>query len=1401
MLTLSKSQHAIYDMDRYGGGAIGTIAGEIFFADSPTVEESKNAVQQFVSQCEILRTRIVSDSKEPRQTIVGEAPELAERTFASQEEYVAWAETQAKIPLDLYGSLCRITVVSVGDSVGVFMVLHHIIADAWTMGLMADRLTAILRGETPGNIEPYSRHLEAQEAYEAGKRYQKDKEYWLSIYERNKEITYFNEKPAKTNAASRKRFTLTRELSEGVKRYCANNGVSEYVVFVSALAAYVYRVTGREQFYLGTPMLNRSTIEERNTAGVFVNTVALSVETEEKTSFTGLCAQISETVSGAFRHQKYPYTELLRTVRAQGGQTEVLFDVMLSYQNIRSASGTRVSWYHSGAQTESLQIHIDDRNDDGLYHIDYDYQTEKFTAHDIERMHEHIMNLLVDGMENGDKTLLNLEIMSAEECKKVVFEFNDTASDYPKDKCVHELFEMQVERTPDKVAVVACDKTLTYRELNEQANTIAHGLIEKGVKPGDIVAFKLPRRSYLISVMFGILKAGAAYLPIDPEYPKDRVEYMLSDSGAKDCVTEETVEELLRRENTTNPRVSVSSENLCYCIYTSGSTGMPKGVLITHANVCNYCHKNEKNAVVDSIIKPAYESIVCTTTVGFDIFVTESLLPVLNGYRIVLADEEQSRVQKSLNGLIKTKGADVLQTTPSKMKLLVADTRHREYLKALKAIVLGGEVFDAGLYTRLRTLTQAEIFNIYGPTEATVWVTNSRVSDTDITIGKPIANTQIYILDKHGNPVPIGVTGELCIAGDCVGAGYLNRPELTAEKFVANPFGEGRMYKTGDLAKWREDGNIEYIGRNDFQVKIRGLRIEPGEIEAAIAGVEGVRQVAVVVRKDSGGRQLICAFYTGEEVDAREIRAEITKMLPRYMVPHVFTHMETMPMTSSGKINRNALPEIALENIESRTVYEAPVTDTEKRLCEIMEETLNAENVGLNDDFFELGGDSLKAIELVSKAHQDGIYFNLQNVFDYPTINLLCKLLIEGEKPSYSYKVTDFDRIHSLISGNVSRGFVPQKVGTGDLLLTGATGFLGIHILAEYLKMETGTVYCLVRGNDERDIVLRLKKLLQFYFKGEYTEEIGRRIIPIRGDVAEDDLISWGIPKVDTVIHSAASVKHYGSYKYFYDINVKGTVNAIAYAKQNSAKLIHISTLSVSGDSLFDQYGFRPADEDKDFYETSLFIGQPLDNVYIRSKFEAEKAVLEAIAEGVDANIVRVGNLTNRYTDAMFQPNYDENAFVKRFKAVAKLGILPDYLKNITVDMLPVDCCANAILIIAKHYNKEYNIFHVHHKTKLDQLVEKINKNGIRLRFATEKAFVDKMKSIAMDSQNGQVFEALMNDMDENLRLSYVVNIFVCSDFTQNYLCSLGYEPPNIDNEYIRKYIRYFRKIGYLEEK
>lgn len=1410
MFPLSSPQKLIYDMEQYAGGTIAVICGSALFPGDIAPERLTAAIQELFRLNEALRIRIQDEDGLPGQEVFPyEEPCIPIMRFDSEAQLHAYANGYAKEPISLFGPLCEIRAIFVPGRYGLLVKCHHIVGDAWSLTLLASQLAAILAGESPAAF-PYSEYVTSEAAYVQSARREKDRSFFLEQFKQCPEATYLSDRPGDSYSAQRATFTISADQASWLLAYAKSHDTSPFVLFLTAFATYFSRVKDNaERFYIGTPVLNRGSFREKHTAGMFINTVPILARIHYDRTFAENLVVMQETALSVFRRQKFHYNDILTAVRQEYGFTEKLYDVVLSYQNaaVSGASrGVETTWYHSGTQTESLQIHIDDRDGVGAFRLHLDYRTDKFTGSEIERMHEYVFNLLNDALYNGDKKIRELNMLPESERNTLLYQFNDTAADYPKDKCVHQLFEEQVQKTPNKIALKFGNTEYTYAALNGMANGIAGKLREMGVDRNDIVALISKRSYYLVVAILGILKAGGAYLPIDYNYPQERIDYIIKDSNCKAIVTFEIdfdSDNVLKLDNSV---VSVEQnlqcinipEDLCAVIYTSGSTGTPKGTLLHHKGIVNYVYANDA----------LYEGGQCNlgfSIYTFDAFFLDVIPPMIRGNMSVLATENEQYRQIEFENLIKHNPKCNLFITPAKLKQFIDGSDNKSFINGINKICIGGEVFPDEFISLFNKDTK--VFNVYGPTECSMWALEYLVKDNEVTLGKPLKMFKVYILDKYERLMPIGHVGELCIAGDGVGAGYLNRPELTAEKFIDNPFGPGKLYKTGDLAYWREDGNIVYVGRNDFQVKIRGLRIELGEIESAISGVEGVSQAVVVVRKDETGRQLICAFYTeSAPVSLDVIKAAIREKLPRYMMPHIFTRLDSLPLTPSGKVDRKALPEVDLHNISLATKYVPPMGEMEKRLASLMEQVLEYSPVGRDDNFFDLGGDSLKAIEFISKAHSKGIYLALQSVFDHLTVAGLARVIREGDRPTVSYADVDFTNINGILAKNrLEDCAAPQETEIGNLLLAGATGFLGIHILSDFLDHDSGTAYCLVRGEDQMDSESRMAGLLRFYFGEKY---IGcDRIRVLRTDLRKEH---FGLTEeaygalcsdVDTVVNAAASVKHYGSYQYFKEANVDTTERLICFCQDSGATLLHISTLSVSGNS-FDTFDSYVSEEEKHFYERDLYIGQPLDNVYARSKFEAERAVLEAMARGLRANIFRMGNLTSRLNDGVFQKNYETNAFLKRVKALLELGIIPDYLMLHYVEFTPIDEAAAAIMIIARHFRTEQTVFHIN-STKvvhLEKLIEYFAALGYPIQTVSGREFSTALRETAKQPGMEHILESFINDLDEQDRLNYDSNIRIENSFTEEYLRKLGFAWSEIGLEYLRKYVEYFKKIGYWRQ-
>lgn len=964
---LTKAQEQILNMERIVSGAAANIGGRLLFKTDCDAEKMEEILRAVFTRNDAFSLRLKAENGQYSWEKTDEPPaRFAVLRFEGLRELDSYGERITKEPLALTGPLYDFKIVFVEDMVGIVGRVHHLIADAWSISLLGRQISALLSG---GDFSCYSyrEYMAGMEDYLRSPQHQRDKEFFASQLQDEPEDLGLMKHPPTSYHANRKTMVIPQGLAGQIRSFAAQNDAFPYAVLLTGFAVCLSRLCGNaERFFIGMTALNRAGARENNTFGLFINTIPCLFRLNNGASFRENMSAVIDDSFSALRHAKYTYTEQPKGT----ADLSRLFEVVFNYQTAKlSGTETDNKWYHSGWQWEPLQIHVNDHDDEGIFRINYDYLADLFTMEQMERLHGYLCNVLRQGMQT-DTPISALPMLGEQELTRLM-RWNKGCSEDPFHKygSVCEQIGRQAAACPHKVAVYACDETLTYGELESRSDRIAEALVQRGIGSGKLVAVMLPRNGMLLPALLGVLKTGAAYVPVDMDYPRERVEFILEDSAAAYCLTEQKLRELLDSGGALAPAVSVTADMPCYCIYTSGSTGKPKGVLVTHGNLANYIAP-EPDSVWQRSLR-GVQTIVSTTTVSFDIFATESWLPLSNGMTVVLADEEQSRNQFRLNALLALHPAEALQSTPSKLRLLTASADKSEYLIGLRVLLLGGEPIDPALVAQLRSRTSARIFNYYGPTETTVWATGADITEGDITIGTPLTNTQAYILDRFQNVLPVGVVGELCIGGRCVGVGYLNQPKLTAEKFVADPFKNGKMYRTGDLACRCEDGNIIFIGRNDLQVKIRGQRVELGEIENALMSVQGVAQAAVLVRTAEDGGQLLCAYYSGSRRPAGTLRAELAG-LPVYMIPHRFVFMEKLPLTPSGKTDRKAMEKLPVPDETEAPSYVPPHTQKERALAEAVNAVLHREKTGMEDNFLQLGGDSLRAIELAAILEERG---------------------------------------------------------------------------------------------------------------------------------------------------------------------------------------------------------------------------------------------------------------------------------------------------------------------------------------------------------------------------------------------------------------------------------------------
>ena len=1393
---LLPQQKAIYvAYSREPQSLVYNMPARIRIPDGVNVNRLKDSIIRAIMHHKILFSHIESDGQE----LIGIYDNDIEFVF---EQYEKKDINKFVRPFNL--SKAPLVRVGIAENEILFD-MHHIVADGETLNIILNDILGEYEGRKV-NDENISYGDYAEYFYQQNMT--RHIEYFIKQLKCDFEPVVL---PTTKNVVEKgysKVYQISDTTISMAKKYARKHNMTDTMVFFGAYGILLSKYSGNSSVLSSIVLKNRIYADTKNMAGMFVNTLPTYMNVSG--SVNEYMQRIKQQILGLFEYQELPFALIADNV---GMKDKSVVNTSFVYQADGDKSFnvdeenivpepifTNTSKFDLMMELTPLKVGMKVRMECNGTKYDEALMDRLVVAYEK----------ILEQLDKDDVS--EIYAMPTKEHHKIIEEFNNTYVEYPREKCVHKLFKEQVKRTPDRTALIAENKKYSYQEIDNKSDALAQKLINLGVKRKDVVGAYLDRTAYTVICQLAVLKAGGVFLPIDHRYPKDRIDYMLNDCTVKLILTDRELNnewnvEYLNLDNydyddILHTKVVNNPDDACYIIYTSGSTGKPKGCVLMQKGLANFCVNNNIVPYADIL---QHQTVVSVNTISFDYFIAETLLPLVQGWTVVIASEEESTHKDLFEKLIREHKVNIIETTPTRLEIYTKNEKKDSYFKQIQIVVTSGETLTEELFKRIKNICDAKVFNPLGPSECSVWNVGGDFN-SDITIGSPIANTQIYILDKNNNPLPIGVPGELCIAGEGVGKGYLNRPELTAEKFVRNPFATAEnhhgkiMYHTGDLACWRADGEIEYLGRIDTQVKIRGLRIELGEIENVMSGFEGIQLTAVTDKKDDNSRQYLVGYYTSEQyIDEKELRSYLSSKLPKYMVPNYFMRLDTMPMTASGKTDRKNLPVPDFTMQERK--YVAPETEMEINLCKLLGEILHIEKVGVEDDFFEYGGDSLTAIEYVAKAHSLGIDFLLQNVFDYPTIRSLCDF-IQGDKiQKVQYKESDFVKYKRIFDGNVVEdNTVFKKKSLGNVLLTGATGFLGAHILNELMQKEHGKIYCLVRSNKTDDRRGRLSEILKYYFGDRYEADINKRIIPIVGDIEKEGL-SDAIPMdVQTVIHTAASVKHYGSYSYFHRVNAQGTENVVEYAKKIGAKLIHISTLSVSGNSMADDFSVYRSDEEKFFYETSLYIGQPLDNVYIHSKFEAERKVYDAMLDGLDAKVIRVGNLTNRVSDYKFQPNYTSNAFLTRVKAILEFGLFPDYLMSLYAEFSPIDKTAEGIVKIAQYADKQC-VFHLNSNKVIyfERFLEVVHKLGIPMKVVSGGEFNRALQATIKQSDTEYIFEAFQNDMDEQGRLVYDSNIRIENDFTLWFLKKVGFEWNETDMEYISGYIDYFRKIGYLE--
>lgn len=1016
------------------------------FANRPLAIRFKGLLdRQVLIQClstilqrhEALRTVFPVKNGEPVQqvlsawTLTPAVIDLRALPLQQQEaeaRKLAAAEAQKNFNLAA-GPLIQAVLLQLSESDHILLLLmHHIIFDGWSEGILLEELKSLYNANSTSQPENLPELPIQYKDFACWQQKRLDKpflaeqlSYWrqqiagdLPVFELPTDYPRSNKLTFRARYVS---LRLPESLTRSIKGLSQQSGATLFMTLLTSFQVLLYRYTDQERLTVGVPVAGRNRPETEALIGVFMNTLVLQGDLSGNPTFRQFLGQVRQGSLGAFSHQELPFEKLVEVLNPTRVTSRwPLFQVMFNFRNIPSTKLANTEsmqiepfdfdWGMIGGLDLSLEI---EERAEGL-DCHFSYPADLFQENTIQRLAGHFRTLLENAVADPDQSIGSLTLMTPDEQHQVLVDYNRTQVNYPDQSCVHDLVEAQARRTPDSVAVVFEGEHLSYRQLNQAANRLANHLRKHGIGPDTTVGFCVERSLDMVVGLLAILKAGGAYVPLDPEYPRERLDFMVKDSKLSVLLTQNRLRDVLPDSEARvicldkdeclwadtdeeNPSRETTADNLVYVIYTSGTTGQPKGVMITHRAACNHLYWRHNYFPLTGS-----DRVLQKASLNFDDSFWEIFEPLTTGAQLVIAQPGKHQDVRYLVQTIIKQEITAFCLVPSVLQLFVEEPEV-ERCTTLKRVTTGGEVLSGELQQRFFQQLQADLYNGYGPTEATIAVTYWKCKRDDrrttVPIGRPIDNTQVYLLDARLQPVPIGVPGELYIGGDTLATGYFNRPELTDEHFIANPLRSpgitsSRLYRTGDRARYLPDGTIEFLGRLDDQIKILGVRIELGEIEMALKKHPQVQQVVVIDREDESGDKRLVAYVVTEDdeaLDTGEFRQLLQQTLPAHMIPSAFVNLNTFPLTTNGKINRRALPKPSLSDMQATVTYIAPKTPLEQQLADIWKKMLKLEQVGIHDNFFELGGHSLLAMQIISRIHEViQVELPLPQMFEAPTI-------------------------------------------------------------------------------------------------------------------------------------------------------------------------------------------------------------------------------------------------------------------------------------------------------------------------------------------------------------------------------------------------------------------------------
>jgi amino acid adenylation domain-containing protein/thioester reductase-like protein len=1432
------------------------VQGAILIEGDLNVEVLKKALQNIVEQYEIFRTtfRCVPGMTIPLQVIVDTCElSVCEQNLntLSVQEQEARIESlfdrgrqqhfnvEDKPPLHL--SLFTLS----PEKYILLISLSALIADSITLKKLTREISrsysASLQGKELSDelmqyadIAEWQNELLEQEGQVLGK------EYW-----RNQNITHVSN----TNLFGKNQnheglefkaelisVNVNNDLLNKIESLARKYEIATSEFLLSCWQVLLWRITRQQNLIVGIASDGRKHEELTQALGLLSKYLPLPCYLEDELLFKELLRQVSQSVNDAYEWQEYFTWEEIVGVNDNSLPSTLCpfyFEFAQGSEKFCEV-GISFSLYKQYTCIDRFKIKLVCLQQIDSLTTEFHYDSGLYDPEDIKNLSKQFLILLESAVKNPEAAIGRLEFLSDRQLQQLLVEFNQTQTNYPQDQCIHHLFEAQVKKTPNSVAVVFEEKQLTYAELNERANQLAHYLQKLGVGAEVLVGIYLERSLEIIIALLGILKAGGAYLPLDTALPAEGLAFRLHDARASILLTQQALietlphlatqmvcldrdGEIIERESRANPTSKVTSNNLVYALFTSGSTGKPKGVVIEHRQLLNYLY-----AILDQLNLPTGASFATVSTFASDLGNTVIFPSLCTGGCLHVVSQERASDPEGLADYFHRHPIDCLKIVPSHLAALLANSPSGSILPG-QCLVLGGEAASWNLIEQIQQQNpDCQILNHYGPTETTVGVTTFAVKgkpacddSPTVPLGRPLANTQVYVLDKWLQPVPIGVPGELYIGGRGLAREYLNRPELTAERFITNPFArETKLYKTGDLARYLPDGTLEFLGRTDYQVKIRGFRIELGEIEALLSQHPSVLQVVLSVwEKKLGNKRLVAYIVPNKKqpLSVSDLRSFLTQKLPEYMIPSEFVMLKALPLTPNGKVDRLNLPVPEPTRSGVEDVYVAPRTSVEKQLAKIWANVLSIDRVGVRDNFFELGGHSLLLTQLLVRVRDTfQVDFSLNTLLEFPTVAGLAEKIeaVRGKEPSTQSSSSTFLNFNAeavLDSTIRPDGVTIHAPVTGtSILLTGATGFLGAFLLYELLQQTSADIYCLVREEklsapaQSPKVELgkpKLQSILESY--SFWHESFSNRIIPIIGDLsqpllglAEEQFRSLA-ERIDAIYHNGAWVHHALPYSTLKTTNVLGTQEILRLACQIKLKPVHfISTINVFSST--HHSGVTLVRE-----EDNLDDSQIAANGYVQSKWVAEKLVTIARDRGLPVCIYRPGRISGHSKTGVF----NANDFLHRLIiGCIQLGSAP--AQKTSFNIAPVDYVSRAIVYLSRQKESLGKAFHLVNPHPLDSglLINLIRSLGYPIRQVSYDRWQTELLNIAKHSPDHALYPLLpfFPARESEVEASDSGKLIFDDHNTRNALTDTSIVCPPINRDLLHTYFSYLISSGSL---